>query len=118
MVSPLTRLLRLISIAICVIVAASFLVFAVNQTKTASHRQREVLGETAAAQGVSTGKTTQTENPVHQALEDTASTLTSPFAGVASSGGEWTDRGVRLLLTLLVYGFGIGFLVRAIRVRA
>ena len=44
--------------------------------------------------------------------------LTSPFSGIVSaSSSEWADHGVRLLLALLVYGFGLGFLARALRVR-
>ena len=33
------------------------------------------------------------------------------------SNSQWAIRGVRLLLALLVYGFGLGYLARVIRVR-
>jgi hypothetical protein len=108
--------LRFISIAICVIVAVSFLIFAVDQTNSASHRQTE------ATLGVVSGPTPasahQTKNPVHRAIDDAAGRLTAPFSGVvAASSSEWASRGVKLLLTLLVYGFGLGYLARALRVR-
>jgi hypothetical protein len=37
---------------------------------------------------------------------------------VVSSSSEWTTRSVKLLLALLVYGFGLGYLARVVRVRA
>ena len=107
------RLIRFVSIAVCVIVAVSFLIFAVDQTNTASHRQTETLGVTST-RPASAGH----ENTVHRVIDDAAGRLTSPFSGVvSSSSGEWATRGVKLLLTLLVYGFGLGYLARALRVR-
>ena len=113
MVDTLVRLLRLASIAICLIVVASFVVFAVDQTRSASGHQREALGERSAA----AASPPRSGTPAHEALEEAASTLTAPFAGVDSSRSEWADRGVRVLLALLVYGFGLGYVARAIRVR-
>ena len=97
------------------IVAASFLVFAVQQTKTASgHQQEEVAsptGQTAEEPAV------RHEGTLHKALDEVSSELTSPFAGVVSSSSEWTTRGVKLLIALVVYGFGLGYLARVLRVR-
>jgi len=98
---------------ICLIVAASFLVFAVQQTKTASGHQQAELAPTATSGEPSTRK----EGSVHKALDETSSELTSPFAGIVSSSSEWTTRGVRLLAALIVYGFGLGYLARVLRVR-
>ncbi len=96
---------------ICLIVIGSFLVFAVDQTKSASGRQREALGGRSAPAAAH-------ENSFHRTLDEVSSGLTSPFSGIISaSTSEWGDKGVRLLLTLLVYGFGLGYLARAIRVR-
>ena len=40
------------------------------------------------------------------------------FAGIVSnSDSEWATRSVRLFFALLVYGFGLGFLARTLRVR-
>ena len=52
-------------------------------------------------------------------VPDAANTLTSPFAGVTSdTSSEWTIHTVKLLLTLAIYGFGLGFLARVLRVGA
>jgi cytoskeletal protein RodZ len=140
----LVKLLRLASAVICLIVIASFAVFAVNQTKSASdHQQEEVSGEAVGPQrggatpslstttsANTTTPATQTgtspttpaakphENSVHKALDEASSELTSPFAGIVNeSDSEWATRGVRLLFALLVYGFGLGYLARVLRVR-
>jgi hypothetical protein len=116
---------------ICLIVGASFFVFAINQTKSASAQQTEEVNggkpvggtnPTPAATNTTTATTPanapKKENSVHKALDEASSSLTSPFAGiVSSSDSEWATRGVRLLLALVVYGFGLGYLARMLRVR-
>jgi hypothetical protein len=106
-------LLGLASVAICLIVGVSFGIFAIEQTTAASTHQQEQLGSAPAG----------SPHPAHvsslqRAIEHTASKLTSPFSGFVSAGsGEWAERGVKLLLALLVYGFGLGYLARVFRVR-
>src|SRR5271155_3889296 len=110
--SAIAKLLKVASFVICVIVVLSFGAFAIEQTKTGSeHQQKEVSGEV---------EPTKTSHPgtVHRALDEVSSELTSPFAGVISgSSSEWLIRGVELLLALAVYGFGLGYLARVLRVR-
>jgi hypothetical protein len=112
--TPIVRILRLASFVICVIVITSFVVFALDQTKTASGRQTEAItGHAAPAPS-----TTKNENDVHRAIEEASDQLTSPFAGLVSgTSSEWAARGVKLLLALVLYGFGLGYLARALRVR-
>jgi hypothetical protein len=113
--SLLAGLMRLGSIIICLVVIASFAIFVVNQTSSAStHQQEEVSGR------VATKKTTpKHESSVHKAIDDASNELTSPFSGISSGwSSQWAIRGVNLLLALIVYGFGLGFLARAVRVRA
>lgn len=100
---------------VCLIVVASFIVFAANQTKSASGHQREELGESSSA--VHNGKTTSKESSVHKDLDEASAELTSPFSGIVSSSSEWAKRGVSLVLALLIYGFGLGYLARVLRVR-
>jgi hypothetical protein len=112
------KAMRLTSVVICLIVVASFLVFAVNRTSEGSANQQVELGNasaatTAKAEGASRNK----EGTLHKTLTDASNGLTSPFSGVISSNSEWATRGVKLLLALLVYGFGLGFLARMVRVR-
>jgi hypothetical protein len=113
-VSTFVRLLRLVSLLICAIVIASFATFAVQQTKSASgHQQEELTGgaKPTTDAGVHEGS-------VHKVLDEAFNELTSPFAGVVSgSTSEWAIRGVKLLLALLVYGLGFGYLARVLRVR-
>jgi hypothetical protein len=111
-------LLRIASVAMCLIVAASFITFAVNETKSASKHQQEQVAE--GAPGVGGDKPVSHsghEGSLHRALDDTAETLTSPFAGLTSASSEWATRGLKLFAALLVYGFGLGYLARLLRVR-
>jgi predicted PurR-regulated permease PerM len=116
-VSSIVRLIRLASLVICAIVVASFAIFAFEQTKTASkHQTEEITG--GASQSSSSGASKKTRahvSSVHKAIDEAAQKLTSPFAGVVSSSSEWVTRGVKLALALLVYGLGVGFLARALR---
>jgi hypothetical protein len=123
-VPSIVRLLRLASVAICLIVIASFALFAINETKSASGRQQEVIagGAPAASAGSQTSGARvgapKRESAVHKAIDEASSKLTSPFSGLLSgSSSEWATRGGKLLLALLVYGFGLGFLARVLRVR-
>jgi hypothetical protein len=121
--SLLTRVLGLASVVICLIAIASFGLFAFNQTSSASTHQQEVLnGEAhrgAAPRIAGSAKATPPpESSLHQAIDDASNALASPFAGVtAGSSSQWVIRSAKLLLALAVYGFGLGFLVRVIRVR-
>jgi hypothetical protein len=134
----LARMLSLASVAACLIVAASFVAFAVDRTSSASaHQQQELSGSpartasapaTGAAAASASGTATaspsegassrESESGARKAMDDVADQITAPFAGVISSGSEWVTRGVKLLLTLAVYGFGVGYVARVIRVRA
>jgi hypothetical protein len=117
--STVVKLLRTASIAICLIVIASFAVFAVNQTKSASNRQTEELATPAElAQSAHTpAPPRHHESAVHEVLDEVSGELTSPFSALASGSSEWATRGAELLLALLVYGFGLGYLARVLRVR-
>jgi hypothetical protein len=113
MADAAVKLLRAASIVLCLIVVASFLLFAVNQTSTASGKQQEVLGSKAAS--THTAGSAKHENGARRTLDETAETLTSPVDGLSSS--EWGERALRLIFALLVYGFALGFLARTLRVR-
>ena len=127
--------MRLASIVICLIVVVSFALFAVNQTSGAASHQEALLNEGAPAQttgaggqgagasagaGANTGgaaKSSSHESSLRRSIDEAANTLTSPFAGVTSdTSSEWTIHTVKLLLTLAIYGFGLGFLARVLRV--
>jgi hypothetical protein len=111
--SSIASLLRLASVVICLIVVASFAIFVVNETSSAStHQQQELTGESASS------KTSSHESTLHKTIDEASNTLTSPFSAITSGwSSQWAIRGVKLLLTLIVYGFALGFLARVIRVK-
>jgi hypothetical protein len=103
-----------------VIVIVSFALFAIDQTSSASAHQQEAL------QGTNGGPTPASathaapahEGEAHRRIDEVSAQLTSPFAVVtAGSTSQWVVRGVSTLLALLVYGVGIGFLARVLRLR-
>jgi predicted PurR-regulated permease PerM len=116
--SPTSSLAGLILFAgriACVIVLAWFVVFAVDQTSNASaHQQNEVLSGPSAPSPAS-GTPSRHESSLKRTLNHTAEALTSPFSGAVSGHSEWTTHIVETLIALLVYGVGIGFLVRFVR---
>ena len=116
--SLLARTLRLASLVICLIALASFTVFAADQSGSASdHQQAEVhaaegAGPTPNGQESGSGH----ESALHEDLDKAFSTVSSPFSGITSgSKSQWTIHIVDTLLVLLVYGFGLGFLARLMR---
>ncbi len=117
MTSVSAKALRTASIVICLIVATSFLLFAINETSTASGHQQEQLGSKAPAAQTMAG-TTAHESGFRKGLDEVSEELTSPVAGLTSSASEWGARGLRLIFALLVYGFALGYIARVIRVRA
>ncbi len=110
-------LLRVASTAICLIVVAWFITFAVNQTESAANHQVKVTEGAANAGERPASSAGGHEGSLHRALDSTAETLTSPFAGLTSADSEWATNGVKLFAALLVYGFGLGYLARVLRVR-
>ncbi len=108
-----TRLLRLASIVISLIAAAYFLAFAVGQTGNASTHQTVEINTPA---GVPITVTKGKEGSLHEAIDKVFSTLSSPFSGLTSSwSNQWMIHLVNTLLVLLVYGFGLAFLARLLR---
>jgi hypothetical protein len=91
--AALYKLMRTASIVICAIVVVSFLIFALDQTKTASGQQQSALRNGSSGGPSAEGTPKQHKNGFHQAIDDTASTFTSPFTGIVSaSKSEWATR--------------------------
>jgi len=109
--------MRIASFLLCLIVALSFTIFAVQQTKAASGHQTEAIANVSGP-GDPNATSAAKKGTVHKTIDEAASKITSPFSGIVSSiKSEWGSEGVKLLLSLLVYGFGLGYVARAIRVR-
>ncbi|HEX4187016.1 MAG TPA: hypothetical protein VHY83_03875 [Solirubrobacteraceae bacterium] len=114
------RFVGLGSIVACVIVIASFVLFAVNQTSEAStHQQRLLSGEVTTASGEATPPaTTSKKSSLRKTVDEASEWLTSPFDSLTSaSNSQWANHAILLLLALAIYGFGVGFLARTLRVR-
>ncbi|HEV3093002.1 MAG TPA: hypothetical protein VGY30_00650 [Solirubrobacteraceae bacterium] len=109
------RILRLASIVICVIAALYFGAFALDQTSSASsHQQAELNGTEQPAAGA-TAKSEQ-KSGLHEAIDEAFGKLASPFSGVTSSTtGAWSIHIVDTLLVLIVYGFGLAFVARLLK---
>lgn len=109
------RVLRTVSICICAIALLSFLLFALNQTSTASGRQQEALANNPAHSEGAPAHGKSTESGFRSTVDEIAEEVSSPVAGLSSS--QWAERALRLLFVLLVFGFALSYLARVIRVR-
>lgn len=119
MLSTLAAALRLASIVLCLIVGVSFALFVINQTSEASkHQQHVVNSPDEEPHSFSYTSTRNEKASPRKTIDELAEAVTSPFSGITESwSSEWSKRGVLLLLTLVIYGFGLGFIARVIRVR-
>lgn len=112
MLFPLVaRVLRLASIAICAIAILYFATFALDQTSSASsHQQAQVSA------GEPSSSAPAKKSGLHEAIDQAFEKLASPFAGVVSgASGAWAVHIADTLLVLVVYGFGLGFVSRLLK---
>jgi hypothetical protein len=119
-VSSIVRLLRVVSLLVCVILITSFVFFAVDRTKSALARQRESLSPTLASASAAPSLLAPApqRSPVRRMIDDASPALTSPFSAiVAPSDGAWAVRSAELLIALALYGFGVCYLARVVRIR-
>lgn len=116
----IAKVLNLASLLCCLVVAASFLIFVLDQTSSASATQQSQIatGGPGAPSQSHTTSTGAKSSGVHGTIDEVAGKVTSPFSGITSGwSSEWVVRGVDLLLTLMVYGLGLSYLARRVRVR-
>jgi hypothetical protein len=118
MAYSIMRLLRVVSMIACLIVLASFAIFVVDQSTNASGQQQEEVAQSGGQTTHPTAAAGSHPSGLHKAIDEAANQITSPFAGIVSStSSEWGSQIVRLLLSLIVYGLGVGYLVRVVSVR-
>jgi hypothetical protein len=115
----LTTVLRIASRLACLVVLVSFALFAVERTDSASSSaQNAVLGTNNGAAARPTPHRRSHRSALHRTIDEVAERLISPFSGVtAGDTSQWVIRGVGTLLALVVYGIGIGYLTRLMRLR-
>jgi hypothetical protein len=105
------RPLAFVSFACCALVVASFAFFASDQLAGVSrHQQDELL---PSGKRVSAPRTGHAQP--RAAIDGAAAKLTQPYQGFIDSRNEWLERGLPTGVALLVYGFGIGAIVRYLR---
>jgi predicted PurR-regulated permease PerM len=121
--AALASALRLASVVLCLVVVASFALFVIDQTSSASAHQQAVLNNetttgAAATSQRSAGSRDAGKGSLRRTIDETSEAITSPFSSASdATSSEWLMRAIELALALLVYGFGLGFVARAIRVR-
>lgn len=122
MLNGVSTLLRLASRIVCLIVVVSFALFVIDQAGSASTQQQNEVNEAAPVTAGRTPTPTKTApkrpSGVREAIDEAASTLTSPFKGAtAGVHNDWAIHLIDLALALIVYGFGLSYLARMLRVR-
>jgi hypothetical protein len=122
--SSLARVLKLASLALCLVVIASFALFVINRTSDASaHQQQEVNGETSGGVGEPSSAIAPDnggrKGSARRTIDEVSEAVTSPFSALTEgSSSEWVIHSVDLAVALVVYGFGLGYIARTIRIRA
>ncbi len=105
------RLLVWAALISSALLLASFVMFVHDEAAAGSqHQQSELVG----------GTTTAVPAAVHHSqprafIDGAARALTSPFRSFVHSTNAWAVRGLPIVLGLLVYGIGLGFLARYTR---
>jgi hypothetical protein len=125
------RVLVLAAYICCGLVIASFALFARDQFAGASeHQQTQLLAGSdtpTAAAGPTTTSTDTTPSAVQvkahhgqprRFIDGAASALTSPFRAALHSDSKWVVEIEGVVLGLLVYGVGLGFVARYVRPEA
>ena len=112
----LERVLRYLAIALSLIVATGFVLFAIDDFDRASDSSRSrVMNDASAADPTPADERARERRhgDARELIDDVNDVLLRPFAAVAQSDeSRWVRRGVPALLALLVYGVLLGFLAR------
>jgi hypothetical protein len=106
--------LRWAAIVASVFLVTGFVMFASDEMSHASSRQVSYL---SGAPGKERTREAH-HSATREAVDDVDDVLLRPFTGVANSSNHWIRQGIPTLLALLIYGLGLGFLSRYVRVRS
>ena len=110
--------LHLISLFTCLIVLASFTYFAADQMGDASRHQLAELGSAPSIGPAVSGAPSPHHGAVRTAIDGAANALTSPFTSLTEgSSNVWVVHGGTTLAALIIFGAGLGFAGRSLRVR-
>jgi hypothetical protein len=108
----IARVIRLSAIAICLVMAASFAMFALDQARSVSQNSvSEITGKTLY--GAPRKAPVVHHAWLRQTIDDGASALETPFTSLGvHSSNQWGEQGALVALGLLLYGAGLGFFAR------
>lgn len=108
----ISRVLAVASVASCALCLVSFGLFAYDQAAGAGRNQIATLtGQPALHPGARAAR----ESQPRRFIDGAARTLTSPFRSLVQSDSKWAVWISSTAIALLVYGFGLGFLARLVR---
>jgi hypothetical protein len=112
-------LIRICAITAAVLVAASFVLFAIDQSSAGTKAQVDTVQQGSAVNVQSDADVDvpspsaaverireQRHSSMRENIDDANDILVSPFTSVVSSGSIWAQRGVSALLALLLFGLG------------
>jgi hypothetical protein len=108
----ISRSIKLVSLACCVLVVLSFAMFARDQMAGASVHQQTELASPNTATTTMPAPPSKPEGQPGRFINQAAKDLTSPFDAIVRSGNAWVQHGLPALVGLLVYGLGLGYLAR------
>jgi hypothetical protein len=100
-VTTLQTLLRWASTIACLIIVASFGLFAIDEAKGGSKQEVQRLSGARPNQPAAAPKP---HGQPRRGIDDASNFLTRPFKNVIASGSMWAKRGVTALLGLLLWG--------------
>ena len=103
-------IVRFVSLIACLIVAISFVNFATNQAGQGTSHEVGLLA------GPATSKNSKPDS-VTQQITDVSNKLTSPFQNVLGTSSAWPLHISQLVIALLLYGFGVSFVLRVLQMR-
>lgn len=116
MYAALARTLRWASIIISLVIVASFSMFALDQVNGASKQQQS---EIASGTWQPPATVAQHHSGVRREIDSADNKLTTPFHGLtAGSHSLWVINGVQTALALLLFGLGLAWAARLLRMHA
>ena len=101
----ISQALRLLAFVCCLLIVASFAMFARDQ----------MAGANPSTRGKATSKP---HTEPRRFIDNAAKTLTAPFDAIVRSSSPWVKHGLPALFAVLVYGLGLGYLARYSAARA